>query len=216
MKKKLLAVLTTGIFIFGINMAAEAAMLNSELMVNGGAEAGNTSGWFSTGIDAVLPDAYSSGFGSYVFTGGTGDTIQTLSQSIDLSSNAMQIDSGQLISSFSINLQQRSDQNNLDQARVDVSFLDSSKLILDSFFFEDVVDIGVFDWNYFSDTRLISAGTRSVEILLTATRIRGMSSDAFFDEASVQISPVPIPGAAWLFGSGLAGLAGARVRRKKK
>lgn len=33
---------------------------------------------------------------------------------------------------------------------------------------------------------------------------------------NVSNSPVPIPGAVWLLGSGLAGLVGTRIRRKKK
>ena len=32
----------------------------------------------------------------------------------------------------------------------------------------------------------------------------------------VTVSPVPVPGAIWLLGAGLAGLAGIRIRRKKK
>ena len=32
---------------------ANAASFNTELLINGGAEAGDTSGWLTTGIDAV-------------------------------------------------------------------------------------------------------------------------------------------------------------------
>ncbi len=52
---------------------ANAALLNTELVINGGAEEGGTTGWISTGIDAVTsPGTPAAGFGSFVFTGGTG------------------------------------------------------------------------------------------------------------------------------------------------
>ena len=35
-------------------------------------------------------------------------------------------------------------------------------------------------------------------------------------QPKLEISPVPIPGALWLFGSGLVSLAGIRIRRKRK
>ena len=34
---------------------SNAASLNSELIINGGAENGDTTGWVSTGIEAVVP-----------------------------------------------------------------------------------------------------------------------------------------------------------------
>jgi hypothetical protein len=37
----------------------------------------------------------------------------------------------------------------------------------------------------------------------------------FLDDGSADFSVVPLPGAVWLLGSGLAGLVGARIRRKK-
>jgi hypothetical protein len=40
------------------------------------------------------------------------------------------------------------------------------------------------------------------------------SSDVYFDNVVVDVAPVPIPAAAWLFGSGLLGLIGT-ARRKK-
>ncbi|MEW8626542.1 MAG: hypothetical protein AB2551_12365 [Candidatus Thiodiazotropha sp.] len=213
MKTRIVTALMAGLSLFFMSYDIEAALLNSELVINGGAETANTTGWVSTGVNAVPVDNYSSGFGSFVFTGGTGSRIQTLFQSIDLSANAEQIEEGGLVSSFSIYLQQRSDRVNLDQARVDVSFLDGAGAILDSYSFEDVVDIGVFDWNYFSDSRLVTAGTRSVDILLTASRTGGVRTDAFFDEISFQISAVPVPGAVLLFISGLAVFVGFKNRK---
>lgn len=202
----------------GIASSANAALLNTELIENGGAETGDTTGWVSTGIDAVIPDILSEGFGSFVFTGGTGSADgQTLLQTIDVSGNSTQIDANEIESMFSIQLQSRGDAGFIDLARVDVFFLDSVGDTLDSFAFLDDINTSSADWNLFSDTRLISSGTRSIDVLLTSTRSVGTSSDSFFDEVSFQLNNVnivPVPAAIWLFGSGLLGLIGM-ARRKK-
>lgn len=203
-----------GVLAFSLATAANSALLDTELVVNGGAENGNTSGWVSTGIDAVLSDGASAGFGNFAFTGGTGSTTQTLSQIIDLNANASDVDAGLLRGVFSIYLQQRSDNVNIDQARVDVSFLDASSAVLDSFFFEDVIEIGVSDWNFFQDSRVLTSGTRSIGVVLTATRTGGVSTDAFFDDVSLEIqsNDIPSPALNWLMAVGLAALLGARKR----
>ena len=41
-------------------------------------------------------------------------------------------------------------------------------------------------------------------------------SSMWLDDIQIVASPVPIPSALWLFGSGLASLAGTRIRRKTK
>lgn len=195
---------------------SNAAPLNTELVINGGAESGDTTGWVSAGIDAVTPpDAFAEGFGSFVFTGGTGPVTQTLLQTIDLSGNSSKIDIGKIDSIFSVNLQSRSDAGISDEARAELSFYDGSGMVLDSFSFVDNINTSLFDWNFFSDTRLIPVGTRSIEILLTASRIGGLSSDAFFDDVSLQINEVPLPVSVWLFSSGLLGLIGI-ARRKAR
>jgi hypothetical protein len=40
------------------------------------------------------------------------------------------------------------------------------------------------------------------------------NADIYFDSASLDVSAVPVPAAAWLFGSGLLGLVGVARRRK--
>lgn len=215
--------------LFGITNT-NAALLNAELVINGGAETGNTTGWTSTGIEAVKSGGTPArGFGDYAFTGAKGAFTQTMSQTIDLSSNSAMIDKGELASIFNINLQSRSDArtNALDNAEAKVSFLDGSGTELDSVSFIDVTNTALFDWNLFSDSRLLSKGTRSIEILLTATRRlgTGISNDGFFETISLQLedispspapspdpipSEVPVPAAVWLFGSSLLGLLGLR------
>jgi hypothetical protein len=183
-----------------------AATLDSELLINGGAETGDTTGWVSTGISAVVPDIYSQGFGSYVFTGGTGAVTQTLVQQIDLSGNSSEIDNGSIMSIFSIYLQSRSAGNTTDIAKVDVTFRDGSHSAIGSYSFVDDINLELFDWNFYSDYRSVPVGTRSVEIFLTASRVGGLYSDAFFDEASFKLTAVPIPAGIWLFSSSILSL----------
>jgi hypothetical protein len=165
-----------------------------------------------------------------------------MSQTIDLSSNSAMIDNGELKSLFTINLQSRSDAstNALDNAIAKISYLDGSGTELNSVSFIDTTNTSLFDWNLFSDSRSLSKGTRSIEILLTATRRDGTgdSNDGFFDAASLQLediiptspdpsptspspatpspvpSQVPVPAAVWLFGSGMLGLLGLRKKLK--
>ena len=210
MKKINHLMLTAVILGCSIN-TVNAAPLNIELVENGGAETGDTTGWISTGIDAVIPDFFGGGFGIYAFTGGTGMPTETLLQTINVSSNSTEIDNNNIESIFSIQLQSRSS----DQARVDVSYLDGGGSILDSFTFIDTINVNASDWNLYSDTRTLLSGTQSIEILLTTTRNFGLSSDGFIDNVSFQLNnisavPVSVPAAIWLFSSGLIGLFGLR------
>ena len=75
---------------------ASPALVNTELVINGGAETGDTTGWVSTGIDAVPAVGPAAGFGSFAFTGSTGPTTQTLLQTIDVSAHSVQIDAHQI------------------------------------------------------------------------------------------------------------------------
>lgn len=179
------------LFLLGSMVGVNAEQLNTELVINGGGETGNTNGWISSGIDAVTPDSFSSGFGSFAFTGGTGDANkQTLLQTIDVSNSSAKIDASEIESIFSIQLQSRSAGNTLDQARVDVLFINNNNEQLGSFMFIDDVNTSSFDWNFFSDTRLIPVGTRSINILLTSTRTGGLSSDGFFDNVSLRLKDI--------------------------
>jgi len=222
LKKVWLCVCCT--FLMGVSSAG-AVPLNTQLVINGGAETGDTTGWTSTGIEAEAVFGPSVGFGAFAFTGGLGPETQTLFQAIDVSGNSGQINSGVTESVFGINLQSRSDSGFVDNARVDVSFLDGGGGVLNSFSFVDTINTALSDWNFFSDTRSLSVGTRSIEILLTADRTIGISSDGFFDDVSLQLNapgpnpapvPEPEPGMMLLMGGGLVGLMAWRRRRLRR
>ncbi|SER06606.1 RHS repeat-associated core domain-containing protein [Nitrosomonas sp. Nm51] len=172
------------------------SILNRELVVNGGAETGDTSGWVSTGIDAVPTTPSSEEFGDFAFTGGAGTAVQTLFQSVDVSNGASQIDTGHIQSNFSIYLQSITNNIVTDLASVDVTFVNNSGETLDSFSLvddENIFTVGIGEsnpikqWKLFSDVRAVPAGTRSIEILLTADRNGGISSDGFIDQVSLQL-----------------------------
>jgi len=61
----------------------------------------------------------------------------------------------------------------------------------------------------------LALGTRFGEILLTDTSLNNVTTfDVGSSETFVDFSPVPVPAAVWLFGSGVMGLIGI-ARRKK-
>ncbi len=191
-----------GAALLALSMATPAASLDTELLVNGNAEAGTTAGWSSTGMDAIgnavagtagLPPGTS--LGHFVFSGGTGAASgQALTQSVDVQSLATAIDAGDISSRFSVLAQSRS----LDHASGTLRFLGAGMQQLAVFAFDDPVS-SAFNWALYGDTRIVPTGTRSIEIFLLTTRSTGVSSDAYFDNTSLVLtSAVPEPAAAWL------------------
>ena len=171
---------------------ADANFLETELVVNGGAESGDETGWMSNGIQAVTTTGPAQGFGDFAFTAGGGPAAgQTLQQSIDVGALSQEIDNGEITSSFSIYLQSRSMSGAQDIAEATLFFLNDLSAPIASVSFQDTTNLSVFDWDRFSDVRVVPAGTRSIDILLNATRTAGSSSDGFFDEVSLRLVPEP-------------------------
>lgn len=220
---KLLTVTGGLIVAVGASVNAHAATLGVELVQNGNAETGDTTGWLSTGINTVptsapflLPSPVD--IGLFSFTGGTGPAdSQALLQSIDVSSLALQIDEGDIVSSFSVLLQSR----RTDIAKATLSFLDESNNVLASEIFIDNTVASIFDWNQFVDERIVPVQTRSIEIILDSSRSNaGISSDSFFDEVSLTLNSldnqsVPEPTSVLsLIGLGVLGF-GSRLLKGK-
>ena len=169
------------LFLFAGPMQAQ--QLGVDLLINGDAETGDTSGWQSTGIDSVTPvDANSSGFGDFVFTGGTGTATQTLTQDVDISELANDVDNDVLAVVFEIQLQARSG----DTAIATLFFVDELGATISNFVLEDDVRVP-FEFECFSTRRAIPSGTRSLRVLLETSRSGGGSSDGFFDDAMLRV-----------------------------
>jgi hypothetical protein len=73
-----------------------------------------------------------------------------------------------------------------------------------------------FDWTQMDVSAVMPDGTASTRIQLIHI-LEGSTPNGgaiFLDNASLTVTPVPVPAAVWLFGSGLIGLIGIARRRK--
>lgn len=208
----------TAIVVLVMTDGSRAALIGMELITNGGAETGDTSGWTSTGVEVVPAVGFQAGFGEFAFTGGLGDPSQTLRQIVDVSLLAATIDAGTITSTFGVQLQGRADFSASDSAEATLFFRDAGSAEIASVFFFDA-DAGVpndIDWDFFEDIRTVPTGTRSIDVLLRTTRTGGVSSDGFFDEVSLTLTAIPEPTSLVLLGLTAAGFCAVRWRRPKK
>ncbi len=53
-----------------------------------------------------------------------------------------------------------------------------------------------------------------IQLILVPDALTPAGGALFWDDASLEVSAVPVPAAVWLFGSGLLGLVGVARRRK--
>ena len=201
--------------------SVQAAPLNAELIINGDAETGDATGWTSTGIEAVssavsgtlgLPPGV--GIGDWSFTGALGDiNSQALAQTVDLSVLAGPIDQASLNYSFGALVQSRREGTAVDTGRITMSFVDGSGFLLLQRQFEDSQVIsGLHDWTVVQDSGLVPVGARRVELLLDSWRSAGASTDAFFDNLSLQVSAVNLARRGWArWGWRRCGCVGARA-----
>jgi hypothetical protein len=197
-----------------------ATQLNTELLINGGAETGTTAGWLDNGMEVVstnttgkigLPNTVDIGLWS--FQGGLGNTSQTLSQSVSVADLASTIDSGIANAHFSILVQSRL-QGNKDIATGKLVFSDETGAAIASVAFGDPSIVsGIFDWSQVNYNLAIPTGTRKLSVELLTTRSSGDSTDAYFDNASLSISAVPEPTSLVLSG---VGFCIALIARKRK
>ncbi|MEM9421304.1 MAG: VPLPA-CTERM sorting domain-containing protein [Pseudomonadota bacterium] len=202
--------------------AFAAVTYNANLVTNGDAETGDLTGWVSAGVE-VVPSSYDPDgiIDNYSFTGALGNAAsQTLSQSIDISTEAVLIDVGGVAFSLGAALQNRALGGALDTVTLTLGFQDGGGSSLGQTSYSDSTHpSGVFDFDFVSDAGVLPVGARTVLLVLDFDRNTGYSSDGFADNISfalqqVGASAVPVPAAALLFGSALGGFAAVRRRKK--
>lgn len=173
--------------VLAVSSSAWAQPINTELVVNGDAETGDTTGWVSTGIDAVPSTVANGGFGDWVFTAGLGpDSDQQLIQELKIGELAGAVDAGAINTSFSLFIQSRSAGGVSDTGSATLLFLDSSGGTLDSDSFTDPISPSS-TWDLYGVDRLVPPLTRAVRIVLDADRNGGLSTDAYFDGVSLRL-----------------------------
>jgi hypothetical protein len=209
-------------------VAAQAAVPSGNLIVNGNAESGTgssdsattapvpTPGWTTTtnitehtydpAGSGAFPDVNASaaiGGGNQFFAGGpfsgTGNTVETATQNVDVSTAAAETDAGGVTATLAAHLGGFSTQS--DSAAVTATFLGSAGEQLGTL---TIGPVTAADRN--NTTQLlprsasgtVPPGTRTVQVVLTATKVDGTYNDAYADNISLALagpatSPPPPP-----------------------
>ncbi|MCC6608923.1 MAG: PEP-CTERM sorting domain-containing protein [Burkholderiales bacterium] len=220
---------------------AAATPLLSNLIVNGDAEASvgaasfsvaaAPTGWSTTsnftamqyaaGGANELNNADSTAFGGGLnyFAGGPINALSTARQSIAIGDLAASIDAGDITAAFSALIGGFISQR--DNMLVQAIFLDASSAALLTLTLGPVTPAERGDESELlarSANTIVPVGTRSVDILMTSTRLDGDYNDGYADNLSLVLrggepNGVPLPGTLWLVGLGLMALGAHRIRR---
>lgn len=214
-------------------MAASAADLGTNLIVNGDGEAGVGStggpvavpGWAITSSFTAVQWATGGGFpvvtdpgpadrGLNFFAGGQGTAFSSASQIIDLSGNSAAIDAGVL--QFDLSGWLGGFASQLDNATLTATFYGLNGLELSSTVLGPVTagDRAGFTGLLLREAQgLVPVGTLNVGITLDMTRLDGSYNDGYADNLSFSITAVPEPGTWAMLAAGI-GLLAWRSRRK--
>lgn len=197
--------------------AAASFGAHANLIVNGSNElslvGGEITGWTETlgttwGQRSADPTAKD---GTYYFFAGANERA-ILSQTVDLSAYAADIDAGRQQFDFS-GWVHSWPQSPSDTSQIVISWLAADSSVLNSFDSGAIVSTDA--WWSVNDSRLAPALTRSLRIDLVADRNAGSNNDGYFDGLVMETTtvPVPEPATAALAALGLAMLGLRRLRR---
>lgn len=217
--------LRTGLFLIGaaftmVSEMAGATVIGTNIISNGGAESG-LSGWATTGGFTVRDSGWYSitaPQGSRFFAGSPNTTPATATQSLDISDLSVFIDAGALTADLSAWLGGWSTQN--DQATVEAIFKDSGSSMLSTLTIGPVTASdrsGATGFLFLSDSVIVPASSRNIDVVITSTRSAGTWNDGYADGLSLVLNRaenIPEPATAVLMAIGFAGVG--FVRKKKQ
>lgn len=204
--------------LLAFTLPAGAATLGANLIVNGDAEAGDTSGWDNTqgiNVTTVGDEVFA---GTYAFTAGTGGASVFIRQTIDLSGLAGLIGAGGVTYTLAGQFQNRELGGASDLVRFSVSFFGAGNAFITGS--PQLSDLsspsGVYDYSADSTTGAVPVGTLSAIVDLSFFRADGSSTDAYADDLSLVLSaaPIPVPAGLPLLVGGLGALAWMRRRKE--
>lgn len=189
-----------------------AAPCHATLLVNGGAETGDLTGWTIGGIstpgvdDGSFDPGISPYAGRHMFYGGIG-SFGSLTQSVALGGMGL---ARRLAVSF---VEQGLDQDTpSDDGYVSLTYHGAGGVVLGSIT-TDVIDSHDGAWRRYDGMFDVPLDAVSVDYTMHFTRNFGRDLDAFFDDNSLTLTRVPEPATGWLLLPGLLVLGWQRRRR---
>jgi hypothetical protein len=222
--RSLVAVLVAGLVLASTGATARATVPSGNLIVNGGADVGTGSsdsattapapipGWTSTtnftehtydpAGSANFPDTNASAAiagGSQFFAGGpangTGNSIETATQTVDVSIAAAEIDTAVVAATLSADLGGFASQQ--DQAEVAATFLGAAGQQLGDLTIGPVTAEDRSDTTKFlarTGSATVPPGTRAIRVTMTASKFAGAYNDAYLDNISLSLAPAAAGG----------------------
>jgi hypothetical protein len=213
--------------LFGCAGLAQAAGLGSNLVVNGGAEAG-LAGWSTFGgVDPFTAVDYGPNWvlptqpgpldrGLNLFVGGSASYAAGF-QVLDLGEIPAAFLSGGTLN-YTLTGWLGGWLSQGDNVKVTAQFFDAQSGLLGSAALGPTTpadrnnETGL---NFFSTGGALPANTHSITLVMEMTRLEGSDNDGYADNLSFTLSPVPEPGSAVLALLGAATLLVARQRRTR-
>ena len=229
MKKKLLAGLITGVFLFGM-----VGMVNADTIINN-----STCGYYNSSIGTLLDFTNPYG-GTYLFPGANSNpsdpTLEPVPFEPDLSSASTSLgnwltDPTNLNSNWSSSPQSIPATWTVNTETAIIYEIDAGTNGLDNVEAQFGVDNGIFVWldgtflngwlapgsaydnEYQASIGSLMPGSHYLQIL---REDHGVATGYRINVTGDAGAPVPEPATMLLFGTGLAGLVGTKLKRKKK